>query len=88
MLNSNSQTGKKFRFQTDCGTVVNAGIGLTALQTDQTLEAEMAQFTTIDGVALYHARLRNHEIGTPQSLAKMETELPGAAELLAPSLNL
>ena len=48
----------------------------------------MAQFTTIDGVALYHARLRNHEIGTPQSLAKMETELPGAAELLAPSLNL
>ena len=88
MLKSNSQTVKKFRFQTDRGTGVNARIGLMVLQTDQTLEAEMAQFTAIGGVALYHARLHNDEIVTPESLTKMEIELPGAAELLAPSLNL
>ena len=88
MLKSHSQTVKKFRFQTDRGTGVNARIGLMVLQTDQTLEAEMAQFTAIGGVALYHARLHNDEIVTPESLTKMEIELPGAAELLAPSLNL
>jgi maleate isomerase len=58
------------------------------LQTDQTLEAEMAQFTAINGVALYHACLHNDEIVTLDSLTKTEIELPGAAELLTPSLNL
>ncbi len=55
----NLQSVEKLSFDTDAGVGHRARIGLLVLQTDQTLEAELANLTGIDGVALYHARLAN-----------------------------
>ena len=84
----NSQTVEKLAFETDAGIGYRARIGLLVLQTDQTLEAELAALMPIEGVALYHARLANDAVVSPRSLARMAEELPRAAELIAPSLGL
>ena len=83
-----SQTVEKLAFETDAGIGQRARIGLLVLQTDQTLEAEVAALMAIEGVALYHARLANDAVVTPSTLAQMAEELPRAAELIAPSLGL
>ena len=83
----NSQTVEKLAFETDAGIGYRARIGLLVLQTDQTLEAELAALMAIEGVALYHARLANDAVVSPRSLARMAEELPRAAELIAPSLG-
>ena len=82
------QTVEKISFETDAGIGHRARIGLLVLQTDQTLEAELTHLTTLDGVALYHARLANDAVVTPETLARMAHELPRAAELISPSLGL
>jgi maleate isomerase len=46
------------------------------------MEAEFRQLTNLQGVAVYHARLANDADVTPETLAKMEAELPVAAGLL------
>lgn len=84
----NLQSVKKLSFDTDAGVGQRARIGLLVLQTDQTLEVELANLTSIDGVALYHARLENDAVVTPESLVRMAQELPYAAELISPSLGL
>ena len=84
----NSQTVEKLAFKTDAGIGYRARIGLLVLQTDQTLEAELAALMAIEGVALYHARLANDAVVSPRSLVRMAEELPRAAELIAPSLGL
>jgi len=83
-----SQSVEKLSFDTDAGVGHRARIGLLVLQTDQTLEAELANLTAIDGVALYHARLANDALVTPETLVRMAQELPHAAELISPSLGL
>ena len=82
------QSVTKFSFDTDAGAGHRARIGLLVLQTDQTLEAELANLTCIDGVALYHSRLANDAVVNPESLDRMAQELPHAAELIPPSLGL
>jgi maleate isomerase len=78
----------KLSFQTDAGIGSRARIGLLVLQTDQTIEHEVAQLTAFDGVACYHARLPNNAAVSSTTLEKMEEELPQAARLLAPELGL
>ena len=78
----------KLSFQTDAGIGSRARIGLLVLQTDQTIEHEVAQLTAFDGVACYHARLPNDAAVSSTTLEKMEHELPQAARLLAPELGL
>ena len=46
----NSQTVEKLAFETDAGIGYRARIGLLVLQTDQTLEAELAALMAIEGV--------------------------------------
>ena len=82
------QNVEKMHFETDAGIGHRARIGLLVLQTDQTLEAELRHFTALEGVALYHARLANDAVVTPETLARMAQELPRAAELISPSLGL
>ena len=77
----NSQTVEKLAFETDAGIGYRARIGLLVLQTDQTLEAELAALMAIEGVALYHARLANDAVVSPRSLARMAEELPRAARV-------
>jgi maleate isomerase len=75
-------------FATDKGAGERARIGLLVLESDQTMELEMRTLTHLSGVAFYHARLANDTHVTPDTLAKMEAELPVAAALLPPYLGL
>ncbi len=79
---------KRLDFSTDEGAGARARIGLLVLESDQTMEWEFRWLSDLPGVSVYHARLANDLIVTPESLAKMETELPKAAALLPRYLGL
>ena len=85
---SSSPTLRRFSFTTDQGAGDRARIGLLVLESDQTIEAEFRALTNLPGVAVYHARLANDVTVTPDTLAKMEQELPKAAALLPGYLDL
>lgn len=73
---------QKLPYSTGLGLGQSAKIGLIVLQTDQTIEDEFRQILAIDGVACYHSRIANAMQVTPQTLAKMQADLPIAARLL------
>jgi len=75
-------------FNTDTGAGSRARIGLMVLESDQTIEWEMRLMTHLSGVSMYHTRLANDVVVTPETLAKMETELPISAKLLPDYLAL
>ena len=74
-------------YTTDGGMGGRARLGVLVLQTDQTIEAEFGQLLDLEGVAIYHARLANDAIVTPNTLTKMADELPTAASLLPPNFG-
>ncbi len=71
----------------DSGLGQAARIGLIVLQSDQTIEHEIATLLRGDDVALYHARIPNEMEVTRDTLRKMEADLPTAAELLPVSFG-
>lgn len=79
---------ERLAFDTDGGAGARAAIGLLVLQSDHTMEWEFRALTDLPGVAVYHARLANDVVITPESLARMERELPVAARLLPDYLGL
>lgn len=78
----------RFGFKTSQQRAERARIGLLVLESDQTIERELRCLTAGLDVSLYHSRLANDTVVTPQTLAKMEAELPVAAGLLPPYLGL
>ena len=58
------------------------------LQSDLTVEWEFRILTDLPGVAVYHARLANDVVVTPETLSRMEEQLPVAARLLPDYLGL
>lgn len=78
----------RLNFTTDTGAGARARIGLLVLESDQTMEWEMRQMLSLQGVAFYHARLANDAEVTPDTLAQMELELPKATALLPDYLDL
>ena len=81
-------TISRIGFTTDKGAGSRARIGLLVLESDQTMEWEMRLMTHLSGVSVYHSRLANDVVVTPETLAKMETELPISAKLLPEYLAL
>ncbi|EBA18038.1 Asp/Glu/Hydantoin racemase family protein [Roseobacter sp. SK209-2-6] len=71
----------------DAGLGARARIGLIVLQSDQTIEHEVASLLRQDGVALYHARIPNEMEVTCDTLRQMEADLPVAAGLLPTSFE-
>ncbi len=72
-------------FVTDEGMGTRATFGLIVLQTDETIEPELARIMALDGVVLYHNRIpMTHQV-TAGSLAAMAADLPGSVRLLPPS---
>ncbi len=74
-------------FDTDNGFATRATLGVIVLQTDETLEPELARIMALDGVALYHSRIPMRPEVTADTLAEMRTNLPAAARLFPGSLN-
>jgi maleate isomerase len=87
-ITSDTATISRLDFTTDAGAGARARIGLLVLESDQTMEWEMRLMTHLPGVSVYHARLANDVVVTPETLAKMEAELPVAAGLLPGYLGL
>ncbi len=78
----------QLRYQTDGGIGTLANLGLIVLQTDETIEHEMVPLMKRPGVALYHSRIPMPPQVSSETLAKMEEDLPAAAELFPISLDL
>lgn len=77
----------KLDFDTDGGIGTGATLGVIVLETDETLEPEFARMMDLPGVALYHSRIPMVSEIRPDTLAKMEADLPASARLLPPSLE-
>ena len=74
-------------FETDTGWGERATLGLIVLQADETIEPELRAYTARDGVVLYHSRIPSAPEVTPETLARMETELPASVGLLPDHLD-
>lgn len=77
----------KLDFDTDDGIGTRATLGVIVLETDETLEPEFARMTRLDGVALYHSRIPMVSDIRPDTLARMEADLPASARLMPTSLD-
>jgi maleate isomerase len=77
----------KLDFDTDDGIGTRETLGVIVLETDETLEPEFARMMDIDGVALYHSRIPMVSDISPETLSRMERDLPASARLLPPSLD-
>ncbi|SEQ83004.1 maleate cis-trans isomerase family protein [Thalassovita taeanensis] len=75
----------KLDFKPDAGIGTRAKLGVIVLQTDETLEPELAQLLPRPGVALYHSRIPMNTEVQPDTLMKMKADLPTAAGLLPAS---
>ena len=75
-------------FEMDRGLDARATIGLLVLAGDQTIEIEFRRILERAGVALYHSRLFADTQITPETLARMESRLAGAADLILPGVDL
>jgi len=87
MSNNKKNNIVKLKFKPDSGLGERAKIGIIVLRSDQTLEYEFKDLLDVNGVALYHSRIDNDMEISEFTLAKMEKELPRAANLLPPSFN-
>jgi maleate isomerase len=72
----------KLPFTLDRGAGAAAAFGVIVLQADETLEGEFAGLFSRPGLALYHTRVPSGAEVTPETLARMERDLPNAAALL------
>lgn len=75
----------KLDFQTDDGIGTRAKLGVIVLETDETLEPEFARIMKLAGVVLHHSRIAMVPEIRPDTLARMEQDLPTSARLLPPS---
>lgn len=77
----------KLAFETDEGIGTRATFGVIVLATDETLEPEFSQMLDFDGVALYHSRIPMVPEIRPETLARMEADLPASARLFPKALD-
>jgi len=77
----------KLEFDTDQGIGTRATLGVIVLKTDETLEPEFARMTDMAGVALYHSRIPMVSEIRPETLGRMEQDLPAATRLLPASVD-
>jgi len=75
-------------FDTDEGIGRRARLGVLVLAEDATVEPELARITALEGVALYHSRIPMAAEVRPDTLARMERELPDAVRLLPAAADL
>ena len=77
----------KLDFDTDDGIGTRAKLGVIVLETDETLEPELFRMMAPNGVALYHSRIPMVPEVRPDTLARMEHDIPASVRLFPASLN-
>ncbi len=78
----------KLEYKSDASPVSGAALGLIVLDTDETIEPEMARFFAGSDHTLYHSRIPFHPEVTPETLAAMEANIPTSTVLLPSSADL
>jgi maleate isomerase len=71
----------KLPFDSDSGYGGSGALGVVVLSTDETLEPELRRIMAKTGKSLYHSRIPFDPCVTPETLARMETELPASVAL-------
>lgn len=64
-----------------------ATLGLIVLQVDETIEQDFRRLFADPAIALYVSRIPSGAELTPDTIARMKTDLPGAAALFPPAAN-
>ncbi|SHJ10019.1 maleate isomerase [Shimia gijangensis] len=77
----------KLEFDTDAGIGTRATLGVVVLETDETLEPEIARMADLPDVALYHTRIPMVNEIRPETLARMEADLPASVKMLPGALD-
>jgi maleate isomerase len=76
-------------YATDAGIGHRAKIGLIVLAVDQTLEYEWRRMLTpLDGVAFYESRIPFPTAVTPETLAALEADIAGGAQVIRPDTEM
>lgn len=71
----------KLPFKLDKGAASDVALGLVVLETDETIEAEFRTVFNQSGIGLFHSRIPVSQEITPETLPKMEADLPAAVAL-------
>jgi maleate isomerase len=74
-------------FTSDGGYGAGPAMGVVVLSTDETLEPELRQITAQTGASLYHSRIPFDVNVTPETLARMENNLPASLALFPKQTN-
>jgi len=72
----------------DRGIGHRARIGVIVLASDFTIEHEFARLLDLPGVAVYHSRIENDAVVSPDSLAQMEARIATSTALITPGAGL
>ncbi len=76
-------------FAMDGGIAERSSIGLIVLATDYTIEYEFQRiFGQVPGIGLYHSRILNEDVVSPESLRAMEPRITASTELFTPGTAL
>lgn len=75
-------------YEADGGAAARAAIGVIVLASDQSIESDFRAILALDGVGLYHSRIYNENVITPETLRAMEAGLKDAAALILPGMPL
>jgi maleate isomerase len=71
-------------YEPDGGAGARAAIGVIVLATDQSVESDFRTIMALDGLGLFHTRIFNDNVTTPDTLKAMEAGLKDAAALILP----
>lgn len=77
----------KLSYKRDAGYGAGSAIGVVVLSTDETIEPELRQITSQSGTSLYHTRIPFEPKVTPETLARMETNLPASVALFPETME-
>lgn len=76
-------------FEIDAGIASRAKIGLIVLATDYTIEHEWRQIMqSVEGVAVYHSRILNDDLVTPETLRAMAPRISDCTAVITPGTAL
>jgi maleate isomerase len=78
----------KLSYESDAGfSAGGSAIGVVVLSTDETLETELRQVAAQSDTSVYHTRIPFEQEVTPETLGRMEDNIPASVSLFPPNIE-
>lgn len=77
----------KLSYESDNGFGAGSSIGVVVLSTDETLEPELRQVAVQTGTSVYHTRIPFEPEVTPETLGRMEDNIPASVLLFPQNMD-